>query len=201
IGGGSADAAATLLGLARFHGLDGKIDLAPIARKLGADVPMCLNSGVLRATGTGSNIQDLEIPVSFPAILVNPGIGLSTPDVFGALENKDNPPIEFGDHLLNAEALSEMRNDLEEPAITLVPQIADVLDLISRSTDCLLSRMSGSGTTCFGIFNSQKAARDASEFVRLTRPDWWCVETTLGSYDKNERIKLVQGEEVIHEQY
>lgn len=194
IGGGSADAAATLLGLASFLGPEETFDLGPIAKKLGSDVTMCLISRMLRATGTGTEVQALESTKQFPAVLVNPQFALSTPAVFGALEKKVNPGMEFGDELLDAELLADLRNDLETPAITLVPKIADVLQLIADCPGCVLSRMSGSGATCFGIFDSVKAAHSAAEIVRKNRPDWWCAETELGSYDAERRIRVVQHE-------
>ncbi|MEM7463492.1 MAG: 4-(cytidine 5'-diphospho)-2-C-methyl-D-erythritol kinase, partial [Pseudomonadota bacterium] len=199
LGGGSADAAATLLALAYFHGIEKKTDLGQIAKEIGADVPMCLESRLLRATGTGTDIKSLRNEASYPAVLVNPRIPLSTPDVFKALENKTNPAIDIEDGAIDMKSLQGLRNDLEGPAIKLAPQIKDVLTFIEDCPGCLFSRMSGSGTTCFGIFGSEDDAREAAARVSKARPEWWCVETTLISWDIRERIRFVKSEADIDE--
>ncbi len=191
LGGGSADAAATLLALAHFHGVERKIDLGQIAKEIGADVPMCLDSRLLRATGTGTDIRRLRNEASYPVVLVNPRIPLSTPDVFKALETKTNPAIDIDDGVFDTAALQGLRNDLQDPAIKLEPQIKDVLALIEDCPGCLFSRMSGSGTTCFGLFGSADDAREAAARVGTARPEWWCAETTLGSWDSSERIRAL----------
>ncbi|MBZ0218663.1 MAG: 4-(cytidine 5'-diphospho)-2-C-methyl-D-erythritol kinase, partial [Fimbriimonadaceae bacterium] len=156
IGGGSADAAAAIRALNRFWGLRAPIgELAKIAAKLGADVPMCLYSQALTARGTGDIIATTPGLPAIPALLVNPGIALETRQVFDALTARKNPraanlasaPLDFAGLI---KYLEKTRNDLEVPAIELVPEISDILNDLRKSAKCRLARMSGSGATCFG---------------------------------------------------
>lgn len=176
IGGGSADAAAALRLLARLWDVPAAIDLAPLAAKLGADVPVCLAGRPARMGGIGERL--LSAPVLPPCgiVLVNPGVPLATPAVFRARSGPFGAPAALPDGWADAGAmcatLEGCRNDLEEAAIALCPEIAVVLAVIRASDDCLLSRMSGSGATCFGLFADAEAAREAAS--RLARPGWWC---------------------------
>jgi len=177
IGGGSADAAATLLTLQEFWKSD--IQLEQIAFGLGADVPMCLHSKPLRACGIGNEIDLLRCGESHHMVLVNPGIGVSTPEVFKNLTSKTNMPIEFdleGQYPSIKIIGRDMRNNLERPAMALCPQIEVVLDVLAQQ-DANLVRMSGSGATCFGIFDSKEQTIKACENIRSEYPDWWCVAT------------------------
>lgn len=177
IGGGSADAAAALLALQRMWGSE--VALNAIAGRLGADVAMCLQSSPLRARGTGEVITPLGLSNPLALLLVNPGVELSTPRVFGALEDRHQSPIckrEFT-AMPDTQAIAGLRNDLEAPAITLAPVIRDVLEEL-RSSDPLLARMSGSGATCFGIFETVEQAELARRRVAQARPDWWCIATS-----------------------
>lgn len=179
IGGGSADAAATLLALKEFWQLDADINLIEIAAELGADVPMCLHSRPLRAQGIGEQITLPETANAFHVLLVNPGVEVSTPAVFERLESKINPPIsklsitQFPD----TGYLATLRNDLEAPALDIAPVIGEVLSGIRGQQGCLFSRMSGSGATCFGIFDSREASVQAMMEIQRLQPDWWCVAT------------------------
>ena len=116
-------------------------------------------------------------------VLVNPGVGVSTPRVFAGLRDKFNPattpmpPANRADWLA---WLQEQRNDLQGPAIAAVPVIADVLDSLRALPGCHLARMSGSGATCFALFD--KVDTDAVAELRHARPDWWVAETRLGSF-------------------
>jgi len=185
LGGGSADAAATLLGLRELWGLPEDFVLDEIAMRLGADVAMCLVSTPLRAAGIGENLQLLADASSLNAVLVNPGVALSTVDVFAALKNKASPPIgawpaSRGDDPFEPTQLATLRNDLEVPARTLQPVIGEVLDLIAAQRGCLLARMSGSGATCFGIFSDPQVAQEAHRRIVDTKPHWWSVPTVIG---------------------
>ena len=160
LGGGSADAAAAL----RMFGGG-----ADVAAGLGADVPACLLSRTSRGTGRGDEIEPVEIAglSGTPVLLVNPGVALSTAAVFAAWDGVDRGPL--GDW-------SEGRNDLQAPAIGLVPGIAGVLDALSGAG---IARMSGSGATCFGLYDSE-AARDADAArIAAARPGWWLSQTGL----------------------
>jgi 4-diphosphocytidyl-2-C-methyl-D-erythritol kinase len=146
---------------------------------------MCLISHPLRATGVGEEIGLLDGIPSLPAVLVNPKRALSTPEVFAALLRRDNPGMpdeipSFSDVARFADWLSAQRNDLQQAAESLVPQIADVTAALATSEGALLARMSGSGATCFGIFRDKEAALAAAERLATDHPDWWIKSTILG---------------------
>jgi 4-diphosphocytidyl-2-C-methyl-D-erythritol kinase len=175
IGGGSADAAATLRALARLHCV-GPTDprLHAIAATLGADVPACLANRTTLGTGKGDTLANLEGLSGTPLLLVNPGVAVSTAAVFKTWDGQDRGPIPEGDLLTRATA---GRNDLEPPALALAPVIADVRMLLDAAHEVLLSRMSGSGATCFALFETAEA-RDAAATAALAR-GWWTLATTL----------------------
>ncbi len=183
IGGGSADAATTLLMLKDFWGKDAPIDLNKIAQTLGADVAMCFNAQPKRVRGVGEKLSEFPLKVSLPLLLANPGIRLSTPDVFAALENKTNAPMELPHGVENhdiasvVDMLTPLRNDLGKPARKLVPQIGDVLDSVTSQKGCKSARVSGSGATCFGIFDSVENCDLAFENIKQDKPHWWLKST------------------------
>jgi 4-diphosphocytidyl-2-C-methyl-D-erythritol kinase len=160
LGGGSADAAAAL------RLLGGGTE---IAARLGADVPACLASRTARGEGRGDRIVPVDIAglSGTPVLLVNPGLKLSTAAVFGAWDGIDRGPL--GDWETG-------RNDLEAPAIGLVPEIADVLAALS---DACIARMSGSGATCFGFYEDGAQMAAAAERIAAARPGWWVSQTRL----------------------
>jgi 4-diphosphocytidyl-2-C-methyl-D-erythritol kinase len=160
LAGGSADAAAAL----RMFG--GNVETAA---RLGADVPACLLSRTARGTGKGDEIEPVEIAglSGTPVLLVNPGIPLSTAAGFRAWDGVDRGPL--GDWM-------EGRNDLEGPAIGLVPEIADVLEALSGAR---VARMSGSGATCFGLYESEAERDAAAARIAAARPGWWMSQTRL----------------------
>lgn len=176
IGGGSSDAAATLRALSR---LTGKPLPEPAAvLRLGADVPVCLTARPARMAGIGETVTPL--PHALPPawlVLVNPGEGVSTPQVFKALIRRDNPPLQAMPRLANTAELAAwvamQRNDLEPPALTLLPEIARVKTALSAQHGCLLARMSGSGATCFGLFSDPLTAHAAANAIRSAQPAWW----------------------------
>lgn len=187
IGGGSADAAATLRGLMRLWRLDLPEEaVKAIALKLGADVPMCLASRPLVARGIGEAIELLPTFPSFPVVLGNPLIGVSTPEVFRQLSRKDNPPLLFPSRMPQGQrewidTIKTLRNDLEPPARSICAEIA-VLSGLIESQAPILTRMSGSGATCFGIFADMEQARAAAASLHRQRPDWYfqVTETIAG---------------------
>ncbi len=179
IGGGSADAAATLRGLCRLY--DWPVDdpaLAALALSLGADVPMCVAGLSARVTGVGERIAPTAGRLPFGLLLVNPGAGVSTPAAFRALERRDNPPLpalpalDSASHLATFLA-SKTRNDLEAPARTIAPVIGEVLTAVATLPDVHLARMSGSGATCFGLFDDRRAAELAGVRLAALHPGWW----------------------------
>jgi 4-diphosphocytidyl-2-C-methyl-D-erythritol kinase len=168
IGGGSADAAAALRLLTRLWKVDPSF-ASVIAPGLGSDVPACLLSLTARGADVGDRLElvdDADIPGT-PVLLVNPGVPLSTTDVFGSWGGVDQGPL--GDW-------RQGRNDLEGPARSLVPEIGDVLDWLKAREGGNFVRMSGSGATCFALFDSE-AARD--EGAAACPPNWWHLATFL----------------------
>lgn len=175
IGGGSADAAATLRALARLHAVapyDPR--LYAVAARLGADVPACLANRTTLGTGKGDVLVDLEGLAGTPLLCVNPGVAVSTAAVFAAWDGIDRGPIPEG--ALLARALAG-RNDLEPPATALAPAIAEVRALMDAAPGVTLARMSGSGATCFALFDTV-AARDAAAAQAAAR-GWWALATAL----------------------
>ena len=176
IGGGSADAAATLRLLCREWGVaPDAAELDRIAAGLGADIPVCLRDRPMRMRGVGEVLTPVPPLPECGLLLVNPGVKLATVAVFQARTGRFSPAAELPDQWDSAAAmaadLSRLTNDLEPPAIALVPAIGDVLTAIEATPGCLLARMSGSGATCFGIYANSRAAATASEC--LPRDDWW----------------------------
>ena len=181
IGGGSADAAAALRLCARLWRADiGNAAMARLALDLGADVPACLAGRTARMTGIGEKLAPPDpAPPAAPAVLVNPGIAVSTGQVFEALAGPFGSPAENrgGDFAGRAAA---NRNDLEAPAIALVPEIADVLAALRAAPGLRLARMSGSGATCFGLFDGAAAAEAAARAIAAAHPAWWVAACSIG---------------------
>lgn len=182
LGGGSADAAAVLSGLNRLCGAGlPPRELDAIALRLGADVPMCLAGRALRARGIGERLEAVEGWPDLPLVLLWPGRAVSTAAVFAALDKRQNPPLpEPPAARTPAEVaawLAGCRNDLERPAVAMAAEIGDALAALRRSLGCLIARMSGSGSACFGIFADTPAAERAAEALRLAHPQWWVAAT------------------------
>ncbi len=182
IGGGSADAAATLRALLRlWKGALPASTLQTIALQLGADVPMCLHGLPLRATGIGDALTPLKTMPRFSLLLGNPLQHVSTPAIFKALTRRDYPPIgplpATTDQTEWLEALQHMRNDLQPVAIQLCPDIA-ALSTLMAETGAALTRMSGSGATCFGLYPSLEKAEKAREALQAIKPDWYFQAAT-----------------------
>jgi 4-diphosphocytidyl-2-C-methyl-D-erythritol kinase len=174
LGGGSADAGAVFRMVARVHGLPD--NWHAIAASLGADVPACVESVTCIGRGTGTELEALGNDLAgTPVLLVNPRLPLSTGPVFRAWDGVDRGALEGGSVMEMALA---GRNDLEAPAIALCPPIADVLAAL-RGTAPLLTRMSGSGATCFALYESAPARAAAAAALRSARPGWWLMEGSL----------------------
>ena len=179
IGGGSSDAAAVLRTLIDQGGEMG--DTAPLS--LGADVPVCMLASAARMRGTGERVEPVTLP-SLPALLVNPGIAVPTGQVFLALKNRENAPMtaqiptpETPEEC--ADWLQGQRNDLEAAAKAVAPGITEVIDVLGDTRGALLTRMSGSGSTCFALYPTMKAAHFAACEIGATHPEWWCRATLL----------------------
>lgn len=194
LGGGSADAAATLEGLAELWDLKPPArDLANLAEGLGADVPVCLYGRPALVRGIG---EIIERPPPLPPawlVLVNPGVGLSTAEVFGARQGAFTAPKAWGglaadlDEL--AARLATRSNDLQAPARRLAPEIDRVLAVLGGQDGCLLARMSGSGATCFGLFATQAKAQAAATAVGAAEERWWSAAAPL-LHGKLDRLSI-----------
>ncbi|WP_240514068.1 4-(cytidine 5'-diphospho)-2-C-methyl-D-erythritol kinase [Paramylibacter kogurei] len=175
IGGGSADAAAVLRGMSKLSREPLPVDLG---LSLGADVPVCVMGKACRMRGIGDELTPLNHIPKMHAVLVNPNVSVSTPDIFRALDCKTNPAIKDlaeGDF---TEMLNNTRNDLQNTAIQMQPVIADSLNSLAR-TNAIFSRMSGSGATCFGLFKTATKASNAAEIIQNDHPDWWVKACVL----------------------
>src|SRR6266436_9204535 len=188
IGGGSADAAAALRLLARADKLE--LDdprLIEVARLTGADVPVCLASRACVMTGVGETLQPLALP-KMPCVMVNPCVPVATRDVFNALGLRNGELLVGAtDVLLQdqswpeekasledwVEVLAASSNDLEAPAMRIEPVIGEVISALSATNGAWLARMSGSGATCFAIYENTADAGRAAEKIRLDHPQWW----------------------------
>lgn len=177
LGGGSADAAATLRLFARREGI--ALDdprLFDCADALGSDVPACLSSRTAIGRGRGEQLEWVAGASGVPVLLVNPGVAVSTAQVFGGWDGVDRGALGEGGLLAVAQA---GRNDLEPPALAVASVIGEVLDLLSAQPGVRLARMSGSGATCFALFDGIEARETAAEAVRAAHPGWWCLKTVL----------------------
>ena len=179
LGGGSADAAAALRLMASLGEADISLaDLGAVALSLGADVPACLLSRPCEVRGVGEIVHPLR---GFPPshiVLVNPLVPVVTADVFRRLLSRENPPLPPLPQPLTRPAqlglwLAETRNDLEPPAIALLPVIGDLIAGMRKFDGCILARMSGSGGTVFGLFGSAAQAHQAAHDLREKRPGFW----------------------------
>lgn len=182
LGGGSSDAAAVLRGLRRLWTVPRSTDLAPLAARLGADVPMCLAGLPSRIGGVGEELVPCGRFPELPVLLVNPRLPLATPDVFRARRSpwrEAAAPFPTGDAEAVLAALARTGNDLTEAARSLAPPIAAILEALGRMEGCRLARMSGSGATCFGIFADTAASARAARILRRRHPGWWTAATRL----------------------
>ncbi|MCA1749513.1 MAG: 4-(cytidine 5'-diphospho)-2-C-methyl-D-erythritol kinase [Parasphingopyxis sp.] len=179
IGGGSADAAAALRGLARLWDVSCSPDqLAEIGRALGADVPACLASLSCFGGGRGDRLRPVDGSAlrGRPLLLVNPGVPVPTPAVYAGWDGEDRGPLDLGE----PPAIDTgWRNDLAAPAIALEGEIGEALDRLKRLPGGDLVNMSGSGATCFALFADSAARDDAASMLRAERPDWWIRASRL----------------------
>lgn len=182
LGGGSADAAAALRGLMRLWDIPpDAVDLPAIALELGADIPVCLAARPSFVGGVGEKIEAAPALPAAGLLLVNPGVALATPSVFTGRRGGFLPPGRFDESPASAVALAAMlrerENDLTGAAISLAPVISNVLDALESVPGCHLARMTGSGATCFGLFDDESAA--ASAAGEIMRDGWWVEATRI----------------------
>ena len=183
IGGGSSDAAAAMRLLVKYNRLaidaEGLRDIGAI---LGADIPVCLYAQAARMRGTGLRLDPVRSLPEIPLVLVNPGVAVTTADVFrerqGPFSQSTRWPLPVNASVTGlAVWLDQSRNDLFEPARHFAPIVDEVLDALGSYDGALLTRMSGSGATCFGIFNDTKRAEHAAAQLSSQYPQWWVVST------------------------
>ena len=187
IGGGSADAAAALRLLAQANGLASDDPrLIEVAELTGADVPVCLASRACVMTGLGETLLPLSLP-KMPCVMVNPRVPVATKDVFEALGLRNGELLVGATDVLHAiawpeagasledwvEVLAAGSNDLEMPATRIQPVIGKVLSALSATNGAWLARMSGSGATCFAIFENTAETHRAAQKIQLDHPNWW----------------------------
>jgi 4-diphosphocytidyl-2-C-methyl-D-erythritol kinase len=186
IGGGSADAAAALRALTTLWRLTVPIpDMHEIAVGLGADVPVCLSSRSRIMRGVGDVLEEApDLPPAW-VVMANPMQSVSTPDVFKALRiRKAASPPHMPDHFATVRDFgnwldASTRNDLEAPARRFATEIDAVLLALKTSIGVQIARMSGSGATCFGLFESEKEAKMAEATLRRRHSEWWVTAATL----------------------
>lgn len=186
VGGGSADAAATLHVLNEMWGVDfGEAALERIAQQLGSDVPACVRLRPLVMRGAGERLIDVAAP-DLPAILVNPGIMLETRKVFDKFDRlgannafRETPPPWGATPAAFAQGLAGYRNDLQAAAVALCPEIDRALKLMQAQPGCLLARMSGSGPTCFALFETEDLAAAAARSIAEAKRKYWVRATAF----------------------
>jgi 4-diphosphocytidyl-2-C-methyl-D-erythritol kinase len=186
IGGGSADAGAALRALTRLWKLDPML-ASKIAPALGGDVPVALTSRPARMRGEGERVDVVALPQAIAILLVNPRVPCATSSVFAAFDQQgggrgfysDAAWPDFDSKQGLFAWLLRQRNDLERAAMGLVPDIAEVIDFIRSQRDCHLARMSGSGATCFGLFEDRASSERAAIMVQKEKPNWWAACSVL----------------------
>ncbi len=186
VGGGSADAAATIKALTTLWGIDPSGDrLMELALRFGADIPVCLMGRTAFMGGVGEELEPAPPLPQAWLVLVNPGVEVSTPEVFRRRHGPFSEPARFSDApaagAAFAKLLAERRNDLTDPAIEVAPVVGEVLSAIAERPGVQLARMSGSGATCFGLFADASRATDAAMALQRAHPDWWVKAASLES--------------------
>jgi 4-diphosphocytidyl-2-C-methyl-D-erythritol kinase len=193
IGGGSADAAAALRLLAKLNGL--ALDderLLEVALATGADVPVCLASRACDMTGVGETLTPLSLPI-MPCVMINPCVPVPTRDVFTALGLRNGELLVGATDVFRGtdwpepgasvedwvEVLAASTNDLEAPATRIQPVIGEVIAALNATNGAWLARMSGSGATCFAIYENTADSGRAAEKIRRDHPGWWVHAGTL----------------------
>jgi 4-diphosphocytidyl-2-C-methyl-D-erythritol kinase len=179
IGGGSSDAAATMHSLNTLWGINAdKNELSTLALQLGADLPMCIHHRTAHVTGIGDVITPLSGTEELHLVLINCGQAVSSADIFSAGVEHQSGAVKDLD-ITNgiAPAIKGLHNDLATAAIAHAPEIQSTLDALNAINGCTLARMSGSGATCFGLFNNAKEAAAGAATLQAAFPNWWVIST------------------------
>lgn len=187
IGGGSSDAAAVLWGLMTMWNVSmtDSTWLPALMRNIGADVPACLRCLPVRMSGVGDILDPVEGLPEIPVVLVNPGKHCPTPEVFrrfiGPMRMAAPLPADLTSPQSLIDFLQDQENDLTHAACEIVPEIAGAVNTLSAQKGCALSRMSGSGATVFGLFETMDQAENAVAAIANTQPKWWVRGGTINS--------------------
>ncbi len=178
LGGGSSDAATVLWGLMQLWNIDKNSDyLLPLMLQLGADVPVCLDCSPTLMRGIGDELLPAPIMPEVPIILINPMRPCPTSDIFLRYNKEFSAKTALPDHLTPIEhfidILKHHSNDLYMPAVAVLPDIKNVINALETQNGCLLARMSGSGASCFGLFDTIENAEQTAIAIQTENPDWW----------------------------
>ena len=189
VGGGSSDAAAALRLLAKLNDMPADDPrILDAAAQTGSDVPVCLGGRARMMRGRGETLGEPVVLPPLFAVLVNPGTPLETREVFARIGLQPGEDLGYGKHVPVPQGLStgdllsllkRSRNDMEDAASVLAPVVVHVVAVLSAARGCRLARMSGSGATCFGLFEERRAATRAAAVIRRDHPDWWVTATLL----------------------
>jgi 4-diphosphocytidyl-2-C-methyl-D-erythritol kinase len=178
LGGGSSDAAAVIWGLLEWWKIPRQTHyLQGLMARLGADIPACLTCAPVRVRGIGDILDPAPAMNEVPIVLVNPGKPCLTGEIFSRFNGSYREPMALP-HSLEKPGelisfLSQQRNDLVKPASETVPEIGNVLNILNVQEGCTLARLTGSGATCFGLFEDEAKARKAAKSIAADNPDWW----------------------------
>jgi 4-diphosphocytidyl-2-C-methyl-D-erythritol kinase len=189
IGGGSSDAAATLRALNVLWDLNrSEDDLVDLARSLGSDVPACVLSRPCWMEGRGEHVSTVTPLPPLDLVLVNPGVLLPTAGVFGSLNARTGasamePPKRIETLWDLVAYLEDSGNDLEVPATHIQPEIDHVVEALHHEPGCVFAQMSGSGATCFGLFNGREYAKGGASRIAQDHPQWWVKATRIAAPD------------------
>jgi len=189
IGGGSSDAAAAVWGLVQYWGLASDAAyIKPLLERLGADVPVCYDCVPRFMRGIGDVLlPPLDLP-NIPILLINPNVACSTQDVFlhhrGQFKDDVDIPPSFEDAADLIRFLKACENDLYDAAVQCAPLIENVMTALRTQDDVLFAQMSGSGATCFALFDHMAQCRAAEKAIANANPDWWVRSGTLNSPER-----------------
>ena len=185
LGGGSSDAAAVIWELLRYWGIPAHaLDLQPLLLSLGADVPVCFECSTSHLQSIGDQFDRYENMPELHVVLIHPGKPCNTGEVFSHFDGNFSTPITMPERMHDTDEaitfLSGTHNALNYAARSLVPDIENVINALKSEDGCLLSRMSGSGSSCFGIFENIESAQEAERNIMIANPDWWVKSGHLG---------------------
>lgn len=174
LGGGSSDVAATIKAIIKFWNITiNETKLQNFLLSMGADVPVCYHSSSCLVEGVGENITPLDYSSEIYAVLVYPEKFCSTKEIFKNFNQPYSPVPKIPVKADFLEFIKDQKNDLTGAAIATIPNIADVLKTLESTENIMLSRMSGSGSCCFGLYNNEQQSHEAALKIQKEKPDWW----------------------------